>query len=485
MARKARRRSFGKIETKTNRHGNRYYQASYRTPVEAMAERPGLPERQYKNFDDETAANGWLSSEKRLMDAGVWTPVKEREAKARRSDVTFAEYSAQWVENRRKRDGSPLREGTRQKYFQYLRDHLNPVLGDKPMTSIRPADIRVWYDSMTVTRDGRGASVRRHVFDLLNGIMSDAASTPLDDEGTTLIPVTPVQFKVPRPDTLHNYVIASREQIWALADAMPPSHRLSVLIAGVMGLREGEVLGLQRGDVELGRSPAILHVRRSAKDGTVNGHKARVLGDLKTAGSRRDLEIPEPLLADMKRQLDNYVDSAPTALLFTGIRSRKIVSGQSIRNEFNRAKKAVGDPELMDMHFHDLRHSALTYFAQDGATVGQLMKLGGHTNLKTVAVYQQSSADADERLRNAVNAELSSAAPVPASPSSPASPRNGVPPSQDGGSDGLAGILAVMPLDERVAVIRELDAGKRQRALGLLPRDARVETMAALFEEEL
>ena len=152
------------------------------------------------------------------------------------------------------------------------------------MTSIRPADIRTWYDSMTVTRDGRGASVRRHVFDLLNAIMSDAASTPLDDEGTTLIPVTPVRFRVPRPDTLHDYVIASREQIWALADAMPPSHRLSVLIAGVMGLREGEVLGLQRGDVELGRSPAILHVRRSAKDGTANGHKARVLGDPKTAG---------------------------------------------------------------------------------------------------------------------------------------------------------------------------------------------------------
>ena len=46
-------------------------------------------------------------------------------------------------------------------------------------------------------------------------------------------------------------------------------------------------------------------------------------------------------------------------------------------------------------------------------------------------------------------------------------------------------MLAVMPLDERVAVLRRLDSGKRQRALGLLPKDMRVETMTALFEEAL
>ena len=69
-------------------------------------------------------------------------------------------------------------------------------------------------------------------------------------------------------------------------------------------------------------------------------------------------------------------------------------------------------------------------------------------------------------------------------PASPTPPEDGGT-LQDGGSDGLAGMLAVMPLDERVAVLRGLDAGKRQRALGLLPRDARVETMTALFEEEL
>ena len=78
MARKGKRRQFGKIETKTNRHHGTYYQASYPTPMEAFAEYPGLGQRQYRNFDDATAAAGWLGAEKRLIDSGAWTPVRER-----------------------------------------------------------------------------------------------------------------------------------------------------------------------------------------------------------------------------------------------------------------------------------------------------------------------------------------------------------------------------------------------------------------------
>lgn len=85
----------------------------------------------------------------------------------------------------------------RKKYQQYLRDYLNPVLDNKPMAAIRPADIRQWYDSMYVTKDGRGESIRRHVFELLDGIMSHAANAPLDDSGTTLIKRSPVQGSAP------------------------------------------------------------------------------------------------------------------------------------------------------------------------------------------------------------------------------------------------------------------------------------------------
>ena len=238
------------------------------------------------------------------------------------------------------------------------------------MAAIRPADIRQWYDSMHVTKDGCGESIRRHVFELLDGIMSHAANAPLDDAGTTLIKRSPVQFKVPRPATKHVYKIATYAQVQAIADQMPPSLALAVTLSGFLGLRQGEALGLQRHDFELNEQPPIVHIRRAATEILRNGHKEQILGSTKTPSSVRDIEIPAPLVPIIKRHLEIYMDDKPTALVFTGTRTHGIVRGQSLRSAFIRAVKAVGDPDLQGMDFHDLRHSGLTLMAEAGATVG-------------------------------------------------------------------------------------------------------------------
>ena len=98
--------------------------------------------------------------------------------------------------------------------------------------------------------------------------------------------------------------------------------RLGVLLAGTLGLRQGEVLGLQRRDIELDASPALLHVRRSAKEVSEDGHKVSILGETKTPSSKRDIEVPAPLAGKIREHLATYVDKKPTALLFTGVRTR-------------------------------------------------------------------------------------------------------------------------------------------------------------------
>ena len=102
----------------------------------------------------------------------------------------------------------------------------------------------------------------------------------------------------------------------------PSDLALGVLLAGTLGLRQGEVLGLQRRDIELDASPALLHVRRSAKEVSENGHKVSILGETKTPSSKRDIEVPAPLAGKIREHLATYVDKKPTALLFTGVRTR-------------------------------------------------------------------------------------------------------------------------------------------------------------------
>lgn len=82
------------------------------------------------------------------------------------------------------------------------------------------------------------------------------------------------------------------------------------------------MLGSQRRDIELDASPALLHVRRSAKEVSENGHKVSILGETKTPNSKRDIEVPAPLAGKIREHLATYVDKKPTALLFTGVRTR-------------------------------------------------------------------------------------------------------------------------------------------------------------------
>lgn len=542
----SRRRRFGKIERKVSAKGQVSYDASYIPPVEARSQYPHLPARIHKRFDEgyETQAEAWLNETKRLIDLNAWAPPEVMDNADAGSKVLFRDYAADYVEKRRKANNEPIQQTTKEKYQQYLRDYLNPVLGNKPMAAIRPADIRQWYDSMHVTKDGRGESIRRHVFELLDGIMSHAANAPLDDSGTTLIKRSPVQFKVPRPATKHVYKIATYAQVQAIADQMPSSLALAVTLSGFLGLRQGEALGLQRHDFELDEQPPIVHIRRAAKEILRNGHKEQILGSTKTPSSVRDIEIPAPLVPIIKRHLEIYVDDKPTALVFTGTRTHGIVRGQSLRSAFVRAVKAVGDPDLQGMDFHDLRHSGLTLMAEAGATVGQLMQRGGHTNIKTVAVYQQSSAEAEAKLRSKIESNINASAglsreaadaeadtpdssdmpsdtstvTVPAAQTSAnanhkttAPVRNDTTPNtatpeesaqssantsstqkaaspdvvpsnaENSALQVLADTIATMPSDARLSVLKALDDSQRAKILKLLPLDVQVDTVQRLI----
>ncbi|MDQ3401985.1 MAG: site-specific integrase [Actinomycetota bacterium] len=51
-------------------------------------------------------------------------------------------------------------------------------------------------------------------------------------------------------------------------------------------------------------------------------------------------------------------------------------------------------------NLHQLRHSALTHAAEDGASAPMLMALSGHTNVASVARYAKVSAAALGRWQN-------------------------------------------------------------------------------------
>lgn len=399
-----RRRSFGRMIEKNGKRGDRtyrYIECSYPTPLWAFEKWPNLPRRQYKTFplEREMDAAAWLNKEQKLIDNETWTPPRIREARERRDTVSFAEYATAYVENHHKRNGDPIADTTRDKYREYLRLYLIPAFGDKAMITITHDDIQRWYDAFPVRKGGYGGSARRHVYELLSAIFAEAATKPLNQEGDTLIKVNPCSIAVYRPQRRKEPVVAEPEELTALYDAMPAWLRLSVYLCGVLGLREGECLALQRSDVELDADKPVVHVRRSAKEIMKGGHRVIVLGNTKTASSVRDVDVPRFLIEVIRLHLEIFVTEEPDALLFTSPKNGGPVKQQTVRNAWYRALKQV--PRLEGMRFYDLRHTALSKAVEAGASLGTVKNMAGHTIDTTAFNYQhESKANRDLTLKH-------------------------------------------------------------------------------------
>jgi integrase len=136
-----------------------------------------------------------------------------------------------------------------------------------------------------------------------------------------------------------------------------------VLLALSTGARKGELLGLKWQDVELSRNAIVLHDTKNR--------------------DRRVLPLAGPALALMQerakvRQIDN-------AYVFPG---RK--NGQPWRSH-EAWDDALEEAKIEDFRFHDLRHSAASYLAMNGATLAEIAEILGHRTLAMVKRYAHLS----------------------------------------------------------------------------------------------
>ena len=74
-------------------------------------------------------------------------------------------------------------------------------------------------------------------------------------------------------------------------------------------------------------------------------------------------------------------------------------SPRTLDRAWDRARRAVG---RVDLRFHDLRHTGLTWSAGLGATTAELMYRAGHKSPVAAHRYQHAAQDRDEVLADAL-----------------------------------------------------------------------------------
>ncbi len=137
------------------------------------------------------------------------------------------------------------------------------------------------------------------------------------------------------------------------------------------GLRIGEAQGLRGGDVRLSERRIRVHE-----------------GDqrLKTAGSARDVPIPEPLARLLGEHVARY-RVGPNDLLFDS----PFNDYRAARRVFSRACRVAG---LLSVTLHDLRHTFAVHAAQAGVPIPRIQKLLGHATVAMAIRYMKHAPEA-------------------------------------------------------------------------------------------
>ncbi len=173
-------------------------------------------------------------------------------------------------------------------------------------------------------------------------------------------------------------------QMERIAAAMPAHLRALVLVAFWVHLRLGELVGLERGDVDL--DGATLRVERQV----VETDDGPVVSEPKAA-SRRTVHLPQPAVEALREHVVAMPLAMPAARVFTR-RDGSELRAHHVEGAWKTARRKAGLP---DAHLHDLRHAGLTLAAQSGATLAEVMRRAGHVSSRAAMIYQHAAERRD------------------------------------------------------------------------------------------
>jgi integrase len=152
--------------------------------------------------------------------------------------------------------------------------------------------------------------------------------------------------------------VPERETLLRECKAHSDALHLIVVVALSTGARRGEVLGLRWPDVDMQRCMLTFYETKN--------------------GDRRS--VPLVSFAAERMREHAKVRQIGSDLVFPGNNGKPLEIGKMFAEALDRAG-------IADFHFHDLRHTAASALAMNGATLAEIAEVLGHKTLQMVKRY--------------------------------------------------------------------------------------------------
>ncbi len=286
---------------------------------------------------------------------------------------------------------------TEQLYEHAVCEYINPTLGKIRLNKLTPADVATMLQELEAK--GLSPSTRRMARATLRRALRIAEQDGIVTRNVAAIAEGPKlnhrEGRSLTPEQARVFLDAVRGQRLEAAYVLTLS----------LGLRRGEVLGLQWDDIQLGEGTVVLNIRRQL----VRNKHGIELSDLKTHGSRRTLHLSKPLV----EQLDRHRTFQEAEELVKGERwnnEHDLVFTSTIGTPLdpeafgNSVPKICKDAGLGHWSIHELRHSCASLMMAMEVPLEVIAEQLGHASIRvTKDVYghlmPRSRARAAEAMR--------------------------------------------------------------------------------------
>lgn len=332
----------------------------------------GQRRRNVRTFDTRKQADIWLTERRQQRHLGhqnTW----ERQ--------TVDHFTDWWLTHE-----APLtvRHDTVNHYRYLYNTYIRPALGTRYLDTLTADDVVNLLSRLR--HNGLSTNTQKRVRSNLNLICTNALRH-------RIIGHNPVALvKPPRATTLEPtrvktpYTLDETTTLLRLVTGTPLE--TIVHLAVFLGLRRGEILGLQWSDIDTDNQ--TLTINRTLKEGSTilpdgTGLSHSRANPPKTANSRRTLQLPDIIQTTLKRHKNTQRIARlrageawnDTGYIFTNDLGGPLW-GSNVAKAFRRH---LAEHKLRHIRFHDLRHTTAVLMLTHGSRLEEVSQALGHSTL--------------------------------------------------------------------------------------------------------
>lgn len=294
---------------------------------------------------------------------------------------TVAIYLRYWLETYCKQN---LAANTLRGYQVNVENHIIPEIGGIWLNELTPQKIQLLYTALV--EKGLSGTTIRYVHNNLHKALGQAVKW-------RLIQSNPSDFvEAPKVDHYEAHTLSSYQVIQLLKCSQGQDIYLPVLLGVTLGLRRGEILGLQWDDVDLGAKTITIRQTASFRASELYFSKT------KTRNGRRTLLIPDTLCTILTQALEDQKEQAaqigPSYNTY-GLVCCRFDGGIMTAGAFNyQYKKTLKQCGLPPIRIHDLRHTNATLLLQGAVPAKIVSARLGHSSIGiTMDIYSHVSVE--------------------------------------------------------------------------------------------